>query len=75
MNTYLVPTTNEFEKTFANIMVVYAESQKEAYKKAEMRRGLVPFTVQRYTDEPYETFIKKFLLQQNTFLCQAKMLC
>ena len=36
MNTYLVPTTNEFEKTFANIMVVYAESQKEAYEKAEM---------------------------------------
>lgn len=37
MNTYLVPVTKEFKKEFTNIMVVYANSQKDAYFNAKSK--------------------------------------
>lgn len=72
MNTYLVPTTDEFGKKFINIMVVYAESQKDAYKKAEMRKGLASFTIQKYTDKSYETFYKEIPFTTKYFSMSRK---
>ena len=72
MNTYLVPTTTEFEKTFTNIMVVYAESQKDAYKKAKMRKGLASFAIQKYTDKSYETFYKEIPFTTKYFSMSSK---
>lgn len=40
MNTYLVPVTKEFCKTYTDIMVIYANTSKEAYFKAKIKKGV-----------------------------------
>ena len=62
MNTYLVPTTEEFGNVYKNIIVIYAESEKEAYQKAIFQKGLSAH------------FIKNLRFQKNSFLYQEKML-
>ena len=59
MNTYLVPTTEEFGRKYKNITIIYAESEKEAYEKALVQRGLSACHIQNYDTKPYETFYEK----------------
>lgn len=47
MNTYLVPVTKEYQSSFTDIMVVYANDEKEAYFKAMDRKGLIPITIKK----------------------------
>ena len=41
MNTYLVPVTKEFQSTYTDIMIIYANTEKEAYYNAKIENGLV----------------------------------
>ena len=34
MNTYLIPVTKEFQSNYTDIMVIYANTEKEAYYNA-----------------------------------------
>ena len=56
MNTYLVPVTEEYQSKFTFIVVVYANTEKEAYNAAIEWKGLMPFIIQKYTDVPYESY-------------------
>ena len=35
MNTYLVPVTKEYQSIFTDIMVIYANNERDAYFKAK----------------------------------------
>lgn len=72
MNTYLVPTTEEFGNEYKNITVIYAESEKEAYQKAILQKGLSARHIQKYTDIPYETFYKKLHISDKFFSTSRK---
>lgn len=48
MNTYLIPTTKEFQNTYTDIMVVYANTEKEAYYKAQIEKELMSITIRKY---------------------------
>ena len=56
MNTYLVPVKEEYQSKFTFIVVVYANTEKEAYNAAIEWKGLMPFIIQKYTDVPYESY-------------------
>lgn len=71
MNTYLVPTRKNFKNEFTDIMIIYAESQKQAYEKAIARQGVVAF-VQKYTEEQYETFCEEIPFIINCFPISEK---
>ena len=72
MNTYLVPTTEEFGNVYKNIIVIYAESEKEAYQKAIFQKGLSARHIQEYTDNPYETFYKELKIPEKFFSISRK---
>lgn len=72
MNTYLVPTTAEFGKEFVNIMVIYADSQKQAYETARNCRGFAPFSIQDYKERQYETFYEELPLSEKYFSISRK---
>lgn len=67
MNTYLVPTTEEYGQKFVNIMVVYANSQEQAYEAAIECKGLASFKIQSYKECPYETFCKELPFNDKYF--------
>lgn len=72
MNTYLVPVTKEYQSSFTDIMVVYANDEKEAYFKAMDRKGLIPITIKKYTDVPYESYVGELPLKENFFSMSRK---
>ena len=72
MNTYLVPTTEGFGKKFTKIMVVYADSQKQAHETAIKHRGLAPFTIQDYKKHSYETFYEELPIVDKYFSISNK---
>ena len=72
MNTYLIPTTEEFGNEYKNITVIYAESEKEAYQKAIFQKGLSARHIQEYKDVPYETFYKKLHVPEKFFSMSRK---
>lgn len=72
MNTYLVPTTEEFGIKYKNITIIYAESEKEAYEKALVQRGLSACHIQNYETKPYETFYEKINISDKFFPISRK---
>ena len=67
MNTYLIPVTKEFQSIYTDIMVIYANTEKEAYYNAQIERGFVPITIRKYTDVPYESYSGKLKLKEYYF--------
>lgn len=72
MNTYLIPVTKEYQSTFTDIMIIYANTEKEAYYKAKTEKGLVPITIRKYTDVPYESYSGKLQLKEYFFPISRK---
>lgn len=72
MNTYLVPITKEYKSVFTDIMVVYANTEKEAYHNAIITKGLIPITIRKYTDVPYESYIGKIQFTEHFFSMSRK---
>ena len=72
MNTYLVPITKEYQSTFTDIMVIYANTEKEAYFNAIIENGLVSRTIRKYTDVPYESSSGKLQLKEHFFSISRK---
>lgn len=74
MNTYLVPTTEEFGNVYKNIIVIYAESEKEAYQKAIFQKDYQHVIFKNIQIILMKHFIKNLRFQKNSFLYQEKML-
>lgn len=72
MNTYLVPTTEEFGNKYKNIIVIYAESEEEAYQKANAQKGFSTRHIQKYTDKSYETFYEEIFIANKFFPISRK---
>lgn len=72
MNTYLVPVTKEYKSAFTDIMVIYANTEKEAYFNAQIERGLMPITIRKYTEVPYESYLGKLKLKEHFFPVSRK---
>lgn len=72
MNTYLIPVTKEYQSAFTDIMVVYANTEKEAYYKAKIRKGLLPITIMKYSDVPYDFFAGKLNFTDHFFSISRK---
>ena len=72
MNTYLIPVTKEFQSNYTDIMVIYANTEKEAYYNAQLERGFVPITIRKYTDVPYESYSGKLKLKEYYFPISRK---
>ena len=72
MNTYLIPVTKEFQFSFTDIMIIYANTEKEAYYNAQIEKGFMPITIRKYTDVPYEYFIGELQFSQNFFPISKK---
>lgn len=72
MNTYLIPVTKEYQSIYTDIMVIYANTEKEAYYKAQIERGLVPITIRKYTEVPYESYSGKLQLKEHFFSISRK---
>ena len=72
MNTYLIPVTKEFQSNYTDIMVIYANTEKEAYYNAQIERGFVPITIRKYTDVPYESYSGKLKLKEYYFPISRK---
>lgn len=72
MNTYLVPTTEEFGHEYKNITVIYAESEKEAYQKAILQKRLFARHIQDYKIKPYETFYEEIHITNKFFPTSMK---
>ena len=72
MNTYLIPVTKEFQSNYTDIMVIYANTEKEAYYNAQIERGFVPITIRKYTDVPYESYSGKLKLKEHFFPISKK---
>ena len=72
MNTYLVPVTKEYQSVFTDIMVVYANSESDAYFKAKVKKGLIPITIMNYHDVPYDFFIGEINFHESFFSISRK---
>lgn len=72
MNTYLIPITKEFQSVFTDIMVVYANTEKDAYSIAQREKGLMPITIKKYTDFPYEFYEGKLQFKECFFPISKK---
>ena len=62
MNTYLIPVTKEWKNEFVDFMTIFAHTEKEAYYNATIEKGLVPITIRKYNDVPYEFYIGELQL-------------
>lgn len=71
MNTYLVPVAKEFQSKFTDIMVVYANTPKDAYHKAIIRAGLA-MNVQKYNEVPYYCYEGEILFPETFFSISKK---
>lgn len=72
MNTYLIPITKEHQFVFTDIMVIYANTEKEAYYNAKIEIGFIPITIRKYTDVPYESYPGKLIFQEHFFPISKK---
>ncbi len=72
MNTYLIPVTKEFQSDFVDIMVIYANSEEEAYFNATIKKGFMPITIRKYSDVPYEFYEGKLQFQEYFFPISKK---
>lgn len=72
MNTYLVPVTKEYQSVFTDIMVVYANTEKEAYYKAKIQKGFIPISIRDYNDVPYDFFEKELPFSEYFFSISRK---
>lgn len=72
MNTYLVPVTKEYQSKFVDIMVIYANTMEEAYLNAKSKKGLVPITIQKYDDVPYDFYIGELYFPETFFSISRK---
>lgn len=72
MNTYLVPVTKEYQSVFTDIMVVYANTEKEAYYNAILAKGFIPITIRKYTDVPYESYAGELQFTEHFFSMSRK---
>lgn len=72
MNTYLVPVKEEYQSKFTFIVVVYANTEKEAYNAAIEWKGLMPFIIQKYTDVPYESYEGELDFPEKFFAIKRK---
>ena len=72
MNTYLIPVTKEFQSNYTDIMVIYANTEKEAYYNAQIERGFAPITIRKYTDVPYESYSGKLKFKEYYFPISRK---
>lgn len=67
MNTYLIPVAERHQPNFTNIVVIYANTQEEAYYETIEFEGFEPISVQKYTDVPYTCFPGKLNFPANIF--------
>lgn len=74
MNTYLIPVTKEFQSEFVNIMVIYANSEEDAYFNAIIQKGFTPITIRKYSDVPYEFYEGELQLPEYFFPISKKMI-
>lgn len=72
MNTYLIPVTKEYQSVFTDIMVVYANTEKEAYYKAKIQKGFIPISIRDYNDVPYDFFEKELPFSEYFFSISRK---
>ncbi len=72
MNTYLVPVTKEFQSDFVDVMVIYANSEKEAYFNATIKKGFMSITIRKYSDVPYEFYEGELQFQEYFFPISKK---
>ena len=72
MNTYLVPVKEEYQSKFTFIVVVYANTEKEAYNAVIEWKGLMPFVIQKYTDVPYESYEGELDFPEKFFAIKRK---
>ena len=72
MNTYLVPVTKEFQSTYTDIMIIYANTEKEAYYNAIMENGLASRKIRKYTEVPYESYPCELKLKEHFFSISRK---
>lgn len=72
MNTYLIPITDDFEKGYTNVMIIYAVSEKEAYLKAILQRGFRSYSIRKYTDVPYESYPFELQIENKIFPLSEK---
>lgn len=72
MNTYLVPVTKEYQSIFTDFMVVYANSESDAYFKAKIKKGLIPITIMDYHEVPYVSFIGEINFPESFFSISRK---
>ena len=72
MNTYLVPVTKEYQSIFTDIMVIYANNERDAYSKAKIKKGLIPITIMNYHDIPYDFFIGEINFSESFFSVSRK---
>lgn len=72
MNTYLVPVKEEYQSKFTFIVVVYANTEKEAYNAVIEWKGLMPFIIQKYTDVPYESYEGELSFPEKFFAIKRK---
>ena len=72
MNTYLIPVTKEFQSSFTDLMIVYATTEKEAYDKAKLQKGLMPITIRKYSEVPYEFYTGELQLSEHFFPISKK---
>ena len=67
MNTYLIPITKEYQSVFTDIIVICANTDKEAYYNAQIKIGFLPIRIMKYNDVPYEFFIGELPFQERFF--------
>lgn len=72
MNTYLVPTTEEYCNKYTFIEVIFAESEEEAYNKALINKGLISRKIKNYKEYPYEVFYEKLHFPERYFPISLK---
>lgn len=72
MNTYLVPVTKEYQSVFTDIMVVYANTENEAYHNAIEKKGFIPITIRKYTDVSYESYAGELQFTEHFFSMSRK---
>ncbi len=72
MNTYLIPVTKEYQSDFVDIMVIYANSEEDAYFNAIMQKGFTPITIRKYSDVPYEFYEGELQLPEYFFPTSKK---
>lgn len=72
MNTYLVPETEEWGSKYIYFRPIFANSEKEAYINAQVKRAFMSYTIQKYTDIPYESYPFELQIEHARFPISQK---